>query len=190
MAEQPDEETIQRLLTELQSTDAYRRQAAIESFANLKTNNEQIVNVLRDMTTSDPSQFVRQAAGEALIALGIETPVAPTPPTRVTIKDLYQNRDFRIGFIGWIVVNVPVSFFWFMSQVGRSLTHQDPGYVIAFLPFVINIGVLLLLAFTRRYIAFGILVAIGLSLIASILLYPFVLGQCFIFYLFPFVSTP
>jgi HEAT repeat protein len=122
MAEQPNEETINKLLEELHSSEAYRRKSAIETIAELKIDDEKIVSALKAAAANDANRVVRQEARKALIALGVEPPPASEPPAQSAPQPaLYKNRDFWIGFIGWPVINIPVSFFGSCINLGEVL---------------------------------------------------------------------
>ena len=136
MAEQTSEETIPQLLKELQSTDAYRRKSAAESLAALQTSNDQIANALRSAAANDPNRFVKQAAQEALIALGLEAPMVSKPsPSPASKKELSRNekiRDFSIGFVGWWAIN---GIIWAGVVQPRTKSWDLPAWLAQMIGF-------------------------------------------------------
>ena len=69
---------------------------------------------------------------------------------------------------------------WILSQfASESVPDQLPVLFLVALPLVINTGLLVLLAFTRRWIALGALVAFGLLLIGTLVLGLIVYAVCF-----------
>ena len=90
--------------------------------------------------------------------------------------------DFAIGFVGWFIVNglLYTCLIWLYSDLP---TADSQGYIAALvllaLPLLINIGALVLLAFTRRWIALGALAAFGLLLLGGLLLGLLLYAVCF-----------
>lgn len=105
---------------------------------------------------------------------------------RLTRK-VYTTRnekiiDFAIGFVGWFLVN-GVLYACLIPIYSRLPTPDSQGSVAALmllaLPLLINIGLLVLLAFTRRWIALGALAAFGLLLIGTLVLGLLAYAVCF-----------
>lgn len=78
--------------------------------------------------------------------------------------------DFVIGFVGWFIVNGIL--YACMAVLAGQFSLDDTMLSLVFLalPLLINIGSLVLLGFTRRWIALGALAAFALSLLGVVLL--------------------
>jgi hypothetical protein len=96
---------------------------------------------------------------------------------RLTRK-VYTTRnekviDFAIGFVGWFLVN-GMLYACLILLYSRIPSQDSQGSIAALLllalPLLINIGLLVLLAFTRRWIALGALAAFALLLLGGLLL--------------------
>ncbi len=187
MAEQPSEETIIKLLEELRSDAAYRRMAVIKTIAEQRVDDERIVKILKTIVTEDMSDAVRGYAQAALYALerGQLPPDAPwstsSPPPQ-PVKQLSRNektRDFLIGFLGWFLVNGLV---WAVitERIGGELGQYSFIFGIFVLPP--NLLALVILAFARRWVALGLLVAYAANFALALLAGAFINGVCW----FPF----
>ena len=66
---QPLPEDIETLLQELRSQDASHRLNAVNSLANLKVIDRQILDALKSVAANDPDLIVRGCAQDALPAL-------------------------------------------------------------------------------------------------------------------------
>ncbi|HJZ49309.1 MAG TPA: hypothetical protein VKE41_19165 [Roseiflexaceae bacterium] len=80
--------------------------------------------------------------------------------------------DFVIGFVGWFLVNglLYTCSIFLLQFLAFETTSSILGLLLGVLPLLINIGALIYFAFTRRWIAFGILAAIALVLVGVLLL--------------------
>ena len=105
---------------------------------------------------------------------------------RLTRK-VYTTRnekiiDFAIGFVGWFLIN-GVLYTCLIALYSRLPTQDSQGSIAALmllaLPLLINIGMLVLLAFTRRWIALGALVAFGLLLLGALVLGLLIYATCY-----------
>jgi hypothetical protein len=92
-------------------------------------------------------------------------------------RKVYTTRsekvlDFVIGFVGWFVVNGLLygCSFYILSAMSFNTTSDSIALLLGLLPLLLNIAALILFAFTRRWIALGILAAFGLALIGVLLL--------------------
>ena len=105
---------------------------------------------------------------------------------RLTRK-VYTTRnekiiDFAIGFVGWFLINgvLYACLIWLYSSIPNADSQGGIATLMLLaLPLLINIGLLVLLAFTRRWIAFGALAAFGLLLLGGLLLGLLVYAVCF-----------
>jgi hypothetical protein len=102
-------------------------------------------------------------------------------------RKVYATRnekiiDFAIGFVGWFFVN-GVLYACLVSLYSRLPTTDSQGNIAALmllaLPLLLNVGLLVLLAFTRRWIAFGALAAFGLLLLGGLVLGLLAYAVCF-----------
>src|SRR5262245_49651075 len=89
--------------------------------------------------------------------------------------------DFAIGFVGWIIVNAVLygCVFAFSSQTTLNDVGSGLLVLLVALPLLINIVVLVLLGFTRYWIALGALAAFALLLIGVLLLALVIYAVCF-----------
>ncbi|MBI3241873.1 MAG: HEAT repeat domain-containing protein [Chloroflexi bacterium] len=178
---QPSEETINKLLEELRSSEAYRRKSAIETIAELKIDNEKIVSALKATAANDANRIVSQEAKEALIVLGVEAPPASesipsTSSKKPPVTTRQKYIDLAIGFFVWYVVN---TFVWFLLLEGGGLSDGQ-GLAIALNLFILpaNLIVLIILAFVRRWVALGILVALAANFVIAAILGLITQAQC------------
>ncbi len=96
--------------------------------------------------------------------------------------------DFAIGFVGWIVLG---TLLWFAFNFLAALIIQSLGtprsiqlvenisLAASCIPLVINIGLLIFFAFTRRWIAFGMLAVWGAGLVITLCAGIFIAVLCF-----------
>ncbi|MBI3241872.1 MAG: hypothetical protein HYZ49_06205 [Chloroflexi bacterium] len=176
MAEQPNEETINKLLEELRSGEANRQIKAVETITELKTDNELIVSALKALAANDSdrpvsreARIVSREARKALVALGIEAPPVSEPSSLVASKKERSSKeetDFLIGFFGMLAVNFPLWIIYIITYT-NSLSSFFPALVL-----LLNLGALVGFAFTRPKIALGILgayfVALSIALTAGL----------------------
>ena len=92
-------------------------------------------------------------------------------------RKVYTTRnekvlDFVIGFAGWFFVNGLLygCSIAILQAIDSSSSQSIPVLLLGLLPLLINIGALILFAFTRRWIALGILAAFALVLVGVLLL--------------------
>lgn len=97
-------------------------------------------------------------------------------------------RDFLIGFVGWFLLNV---LFGLLASLPITLTSGAPvsepldsilgGLSVALycLPWIVNLGLIVLFLVRRRWIAFGMLGAFGAVLLCVIIAGVAVAVVCF-----------
>ena len=92
-------------------------------------------------------------------------------------RKVYTTRsekvlDFVIGFVGWFLVNGLLygCSIWVLQSIDSSSSQSLPALLLGLLPLLINIGALIFFAFTRRWIALGMLAAFALVLVGVLLL--------------------
>jgi hypothetical protein len=90
--------------------------------------------------------------------------------------------DFAIGFVGWLVVNAVLygcSIAVLSQFASEAVPEPLPVLFLVALPLLINIGALVLLGFTRYWIALGALAAFAVLLIGALLIALVVYAVCF-----------
>jgi hypothetical protein len=89
--------------------------------------------------------------------------------------------DFVLGFVGWFLVNgLLYGCSIVILQVGLFETSDSLlAVLLGLLPLLLNIAVVILFAFTRRWIALGILAAFALVLLGVLLLGLLVYAICY-----------
>lgn len=92
-------------------------------------------------------------------------------------RKIYTTRnekviDFVLGFVGWFLVNGLLygCSIMILQALDSSSSQSIPVLLLGLLPLLINIGALILFAFTRRWVALGILAAFALVLVGVLLL--------------------
>ena len=92
-------------------------------------------------------------------------------------RKVYTTRnekviDFVLGFVGWFLVNGLLygCSIAILQAIDSSSSQSIPVLLLGLLPLLINIGALIFFAFTRRWIALGILSAFALVLVGVLLL--------------------
>jgi hypothetical protein len=80
--------------------------------------------------------------------------------------------DFVLGFVGWFLVNGLLygCSIAVLQAMASGTPDSIPVLLLGLLPLLINIGALIFFAFTRRWIALGILAAFALVLVGVLLL--------------------
>ena len=174
----PDIE-IRKLLAELQDADAYRRGNAVEAIGEKKISDERLSEALQELALNDPDSVVRESARTALTKLGIEPPgpkVEPQPPPLTRNEKIFR---FLVGFLGWYAVN---GLLWYL--VGNP--NEGENFILLLCSFPANVLALLVLSLAKRtrLIGFGVLAAVALNLLISLILGVLQNAFCFVpFYL-------
>jgi hypothetical protein len=184
MMEPPNEATIQQLLVELQSGEAYRRTGAAETIKIRKILDERLTNALNNIALHDPNSIVRNMAKDALAALGLAlgdlgvAKITDNPPVATTSssksgKQMSRNekwRDFLIGFLGWYAVNVPIWLFLTNLYQSSNTSASSAPLSLSCLLFPVNVLVLVICAFTMRWVALGILTSYAANFLLAMML--------------------
>ena len=166
---QPLPEDIETLLQELRSQDASHRLKAVNSLANLKVIDRQILGALKSVAANDPDLIVRECAQDALPAL--RKGYIPSPQEK--------RIELLIGFIGWFVIN---GVLWVIaSGTPVGIAYGIPNLIL----FPANVLVLIILARTRRWVALGVLIALAVNLLITLIMGVAFEGLCFIPFLTP-----
>jgi Na+/proline symporter len=108
-----------------------------------------------------------------------EQPI-PTAPSPAPKKELSRNekiRDFLIGFVGWFIINGVLLLL--VIGLDRDAYYNGLGSTWA-CGFPLNILVLVFLAFTRRQVALGMLTALAVNFLVSLVIGLFENAICFV----------
>jgi hypothetical protein len=172
-AAQPPDPEIEKLLAELRSGWVYRRMNAPAKIKERGLRNDEIIKALEVMAESDSNRHARQAATEALTALGVGEPgstagtaAKPGKPVRQWSRN-EKIRDFLIGFVGWYVVNGAL---WAALARGASISTNEFGLFPNLLILPVNVLVLIITAFTRKWFALGLLTSFAVNWVLALLL--------------------
>ena len=103
-------------------------------------------------------------------------PPAPAPRVRAGRPPGYW-RDFWLGFAGVIVVNIVMLII--VSALSPAAYDGNWSNQLNLVPWVVNIGGLILFAFIRPRVAIGILLAYGIAFGLAILAGIFLAVLCF-----------
>jgi len=92
-------------------------------------------------------------------------------------RKVYTTRkekaiDFVLGFFGWFLVNGLLygCSILILQAADSSTSGSILALLLGLLPLLVNIGALIFFAFTRRWIALGILAAFALVLVGVLLI--------------------
>src|SRR5690242_11101395 len=92
-------------------------------------------------------------------------------------RKVYTTRkekviDFVLGFFGWFLVNGLLygGSILILQAVGSNTSDSTLALLLGLIPLLVNIAALIFFAFTRRWIALGILAAFALMLVAVLLI--------------------
>lgn len=104
------------------------------------------------------------------------TPIEPpAKPAKSPLTTAQKWRQFWIGFGAWWLIN---SLIWFPLSGADNLGY---GIFFSLLVLPLNLIVLLVLAFIRRWMALGVLTTYGVNLLVSVLYRPFDMnGICWV----------
>jgi hypothetical protein len=169
MEEHPAERPMDELLADLNAPDPENRLGALNALAELGVKNQSILQQLRIVARGDPDENVRKAAARTLRSLGTRLPADAS-------NDFWQG--FLVGFLGWYLVN---GLIWYFIN---DPTSDGQSRLFNLFIFPANLLVLIVLSAIRRTqaIGLGILAALGLNLVLSLILGTVMNGICF----FPF----
>ena len=92
-------------------------------------------------------------------------------------RKVYTTRnekvlDFVIGFVGWFLVNGLLygCSILILQSMDSSSSDSILALLLGLIPLLVNIAALIFFAFTRRWIALGILAAFALVLVGVLLI--------------------
>ena len=182
IGEMPPGDGIENMLAELQSGDSAVRRHRIGAIAEQRITDERILGALREIASSDPNGYMRKNAARALKALGVEAPALSPELAK-------KRRDFWIGVGIFFGLNIAlwacqVAFVGIATSTSPNMfdssTMNPIGIFVAFLPWLVNIGLIIFLAFKRPQMALGMLAGFGISLLIVVCLFLIVAAVCFV----------
>jgi hypothetical protein len=184
MGKDPPEPDIEKLLADLRSGDDYLRKLAAETIDEQNIRDDRIIEALKNIASQDSNRIVKQTAITTLLDLGIivspqeSLPVNESPPV-VELSRNEKIRDFAIGFLGWYIINGAL---WLIINPGPLNEGSFANGLLGCITFPLNIIALIIFAAIKRtrWIAFGILCALALNLVISLIIGMSLNGWCFI----------
>jgi hypothetical protein len=185
MEEPAPQKSIDELLTDLNDPDPTRRLDVLKFLVASGIKDQRILNELRLIANGDPDPGVRDVARKAMRSLVSNAGV----DNRVDKK-----KDFWRGvglFFGLNIVMALCS--WGASTALYNMTYTPDGtntqfvdvysmvsFMLGAIPLLINIGLIVYFAFTRRQIALGMLAGFGIALLLSIILGVIIAVACIV----------
>lgn len=169
-------------LKELESNDASVRKNKILSLREQKASDAKVVEALKQIASADPSGSVRKEAKKSLKEMGVEAP--PLSPELAK-----KRRDFWIGFgiffgLNLLLWGCQIAAIGLMETLTPDLVYSDPmnlfGIALTILPWIVNIGLIIFLAFKRPQMALGMLAGFGVALLIVVCLFLITLAVCFV----------
>ena len=184
MSDVPPESEIESILQDLQSADTKVRRHRIQALREQNVADERIIETLKTLAAGDPAGSVRKEAKKSLKEMGIQPP--PLGPELAK-----KRRDFWLGVGLFFLLNIVlygINFAVSLVLSSISLPYETTSTfntilfnaILGFLPFIINIGALIFLAFKRPQMALGMLAGFGISLAIVVCLFLITLVVCFV----------
>jgi hypothetical protein len=174
MTEPADEATIQWLLGELHSGDPNRRWAGAREVDRRSLRDERLIAVLKTLVVEDPTESVRRAARQAL---GSEAPAEPAAKPKDVLTRNEKIRDFLIGFVSWYVVNGVI---WMLISYTSSNAPLVGIWILNIWVLPVNLLVLIILAFVRRWVAWGIVASYAVNFLIAMIFGLILQAACWI----------
>jgi hypothetical protein len=167
------EQEIEQLINRLHSSDDRERLRAVVRLGELGVRDRHVIAALEEMAAHEPLEGIVEAAAEALRRLGHPHPAwdSTSSAQRTAGGKQYGTSnekviDSVIGFVGWYTVN---GAFWLTTLKGQPI-NEGYNLFANLLMLPVNLLVLIVLAFLRRWMAFGILVAVAANLLIALVL--------------------
>lgn len=180
MSEVPPESEIEEYLKDLQNNDSTVRRYRVQTLREQKVSDGRVVEALKHLAANDPAGSIRKEAKKSLKEMGIEPP--PLGPELAK-----KRRDFWIG----VGLYFGLNFLMWACQFGVALLWSSSNTytwgqtdwiltIINLLPWVVNIGLIIFLAFKRPQMALGMLAGFGIALLIVVCLFLITLAVCFV----------
>ncbi len=187
MDQQPLENELDKLLEELGSKEPARRKEAAKGITEQNISDQRIVDALKHMASSDPNGSARNEAKKTLTAFGITPP--PLDPELAR-----KQRDFWIGFGLWFGLNILMTLAVWGTMMALSAVYSSGNQygtfisnaanalslIVGFVPYVVNIGLVIYFAIKRPQIALGMLVGFGVTFAIVVCLGVIATVACFV----------
>jgi hypothetical protein len=181
MAEPPSEEEMQQLLDRLRSPNGQDRFDGVEKAIELGLDDRRVIGALKELAAHDPDGKVADAASVALHISGQPPPplVEQKPPAATEQGKRPKTRNekifgFAIGFAAWFAVNGGI---WLLLLNGHDLNF-GLNVILNILLLPANLVALLILAFSQRWVALGVLSAIAANLVIALVIGSTFNGVC------------
>ena len=179
MSDAPPVSEIEDFLKDLQSADTTVRRHRIQALREQNIADERIVEALKMLAAGDPAGSVRKDAKKTLKSTGIEAPPL-TPELAKKRRDFWMGVGlyFGLNFVMWAG---QFGLYIVLSSISLDYDLTSTITTIAgFLPYLINIGLIIFLAFKRPQMALGMLAGFGILLLIVVCLFLITLAVCFI----------
>ena len=179
MSDAPPVSEIEDFLKDLQSADTTVRRHRIQALREQNIADERIVEALKMLAAGDPAGSVRKDAKKTLKSMGIEAPPL-TPELAKKRRDFWMGVGlyFGLNFVMWAG---QFGLYIVLSSISLDYDLTSTITTIAgFLPYLINIGLIIFLAFKRPQMALGMLAGFGILLLIVVCLFLITLAVCFI----------
>jgi hypothetical protein len=181
MEERPAQKSIDDLLADLNNPDPTRRADVLSSLRGSGIKDQRILNELRLIAKGDPDPGARDAARRAMRPLGINNPAD-------------KKKDFWRGVGLFFCLNIVMALCsWGASTALYNMTYTPNGtntplvdvysaasFILSVMPLLINIGVIIYFAFTRRQIALGMLAGFAIAFLIVLILGVILAVWCFV----------
>lgn len=170
---QPDQ--LARLLHDLTSPSAARRERAAKQAAKLQLLDRRVIDTLTNIAANDANPYPREAARRSLTALRLPVPsVTPDVAAKTIPREPLFKREFFVGVGVWFALNAILLIL--LILVAQLRTSGLPVFtelfsnamaipVLVIVPILINIVGLVVLTRRQRLMAFGGLVAFTVMLL-------------------------
>jgi hypothetical protein len=164
--------SIDELLTDLNDPDPTRRVDVIKFLVASGIKDERILNQLRLIANGDPDPGVRDAARNAMRSLGSNAGVSDAKKDFWRGVGLFFGLNIVMALCSWGASVVLTNMTYTANGPNEQLVNVYPvaSFLLGLIPLLINIGLIVYFAFTRRQIALGMLTGFGIALIISIIL--------------------
>jgi hypothetical protein len=159
----PDQE-VETLLKQLASPNEKDRISAVRKLGALSAREPRVIAALEELAAREPYSSVVEQVGTTLRSLGHPHPVwesqksSSSPAYEKSYATIRERTfDLLIGFVGWSAIN---SLIWMILRSG-DCSYGCIGFNLLLFP--INLVILIVLAFARRWLAMGMLIAIAIN---------------------------
>ena len=179
MSDAPPVSEIEDFLKDLQSADTTVRRHRIQALRGQNVADERIIEALKMLAAGDPAGSVRKDAKKTLKSTGSEAPPL-TPELAKKRRDFWMGVGlyFGLNFVMWAG---QFGLYIVLSSISLDYDLTSTITTIAgFLPYLINIGLIIFLAFKRPQMALGMLAGFGILLLIVVCLFLITLAVCFI----------